>query len=80
MAKSPFLCSLNSNPNPKYLGFGYEALVFCKNIGQLMECMEKRLTVPKWVLINQLKIPKMPQNLSAQKLGISMRKGFIGCP
>ena len=26
------------------------------------ENMDKGLTVPKWVLINQLKIPQMPQN------------------
>ena len=32
--------------------------------------MDKGLTVPKWVLINWLKIPQMPQNLSAQKFGI----------
>ena len=31
-----------------------------------MENMDKGLTVPKWVLINRLKIPQMPQNLSAQ--------------
>jgi hypothetical protein len=31
-----------------------------------MENMDKGLTVPKWVLINQPKIPQMPQNLSAQ--------------
>ena len=28
--------------------------------------MDKGLTVPKWVLIVWPKIPKMPQNLSAQ--------------
>ena len=28
--------------------------------------MDKVVTVPKWVLINRPKIPKMPQNLSAQ--------------
>ena len=28
--------------------------------------MDKRLTVPKWALIIWLKIPQMPQNLSAQ--------------
>ena len=28
--------------------------------------MDKGLIVPKWLLINQPKIPKMPQNLSAQ--------------
>ena len=28
--------------------------------------MDKGLTVPKWVLIVQPKIPQMPQNLSAQ--------------
>ena len=31
-----------------------------------MENMDKGLTVPKWVLINQLKMPQMPQNLSAR--------------
>ena len=31
-----------------------------------MKNMDKELTVPKWVLINQSKIPQMPQNLSAQ--------------
>ena len=31
-----------------------------------MENMDKGLTVPKWVLINQPKVPQMPQNLSAQ--------------
>ena len=47
----------NSNPNPnpipipnKYLGFGYKHLVFCRNIGGLMENMDKGLTVPKWVM------------------------------
>ena len=49
-----------------------------------MENMEKGLTVPKWVLIVQLKYPKCYRiyllNLSAQaqKLWISMKKGFIG--
>jgi hypothetical protein len=28
--------------------------------------MDKGLAVPKWVLINWMKIPQMPQNLSAQ--------------
>ena len=31
-----------------------------------MENMDKGLTVPKWVLIVRLKIPKIPLNLSAQ--------------
>ena len=31
-----------------------------------VENMDKGLTVPKWVLIVQLKIPQMPQNLSTQ--------------
>ena len=31
-----------------------------------MENMDKGLTVPKWVLVNQPKILQMPQNLSAQ--------------
>ena len=31
-----------------------------------MKNMDKGLTVPKWVLINRLKIPQMPQNLSAK--------------
>ena len=33
--------------------------------------MDKGLTVPKWVLIVWLKIPQMPQNLSAQIVWIS---------
>ena len=51
-----------------------------------MESMDKGLTVPKWVLINQPKIPQMSQNLQPklsaqdQKFGISMKKGFIGRP
>ena len=31
-----------------------------------MENMDKGLTVPKWVLINQPKIPEIPQTLSDQ--------------
>ena len=31
-----------------------------------MENMDKELTVPKWLLINLPKIPKMPKSLSAQ--------------
>ena len=31
-----------------------------------MKSMDKGLTVPKWVLIDQPKIPQMSQNLSAQ--------------
>ena len=36
-----------------------------------MENMDKGLTVPKWVLINRLKMPQMPQNLSIQIVCIS---------
>ena len=45
--------------------------------------MDKGLTVPKWGLIVQ---PKIPQNLfgrsakSAKKFGILLKKGFIGRP
>ena len=45
-----------------------------------MENMDKGLTVPKWVLINRPRIPKMFQNLypklaaHAQKFGILMKK------
>jgi hypothetical protein len=41
-----------------------------------MENIDKGLTVPKWVLINLLKIPQMPQTFSAQaqKFGISIKK------
>ena len=46
--------------------FGYKGLVFCRNNGSLMENLDKELTVPKWVLINQPKIHQMLQNLSAQ--------------
>ena len=51
-----------------------------------MENMDKRITVQKWVLINQPKVPQRPLNLTAklyaqaQKFGISMKKGFIGRP
>ena len=44
--------------------------------------MNMGLTVPKWVLIVQMKIPQMPRNLSAQlsaqaqKFWISMKKGL----
>jgi hypothetical protein len=31
-----------------------------------MENMDKGITVTKWVLINWLKMPQMPQDLSAQ--------------
>ena len=65
------------NPKFIYLGLGYKDLLFCKNIGWLMGNMDKGLTEPKWVLINW---PKIPQTLSAQKFGISMKKGFIGRP
>ena len=51
-----------------------------------MENMDKGLTVTKWVLIVWLKIPQMPQNLSAQFVCPSPKvldfneKGFIGRP
>ena len=52
-----------------------------------MENMYKGLTVPKWVLIVWLKIPRMPQSLSAQfvcsspkVLDFNEKKGFIGYP
>ena len=60
MAKFLVLCCPNS------IGFGYKGLVFYKNNGCLMENIDNGLTVPKRVLINQPKIPQMPQNLSAQ--------------
>jgi hypothetical protein len=49
-----------------------------------MKNMDKGLTVPKWMLIVQPKIPQMPQNLSAQFVCPSPEvmdlneKGFIG--
>ena len=33
---------------------------------EIMENMDKGLTVPKWLLINRQKTPQMPQNLFAQ--------------
>ena len=52
-----------------------------------MENLDKGLTVPKWVLIYQSKLHKMPKNSTAnlstlpQKFGILMKKKyFIGCP
>ena len=65
MAKFLILCGPNSNPN-RYLDFGYKGLVFCRSNGWLMENMDKGLTVSKWVLINRLKIPQMPQNVRFQ--------------
>ena len=56
---------------------GAKGLVFGRNNGWLIENMDKGLTVSKWVLINHKKIP---QNLSAQKFRISIKKGFIGRP
>ena len=32
--------------------------------------MDKELTVPKWALTNCLKIPQMPQNVSAQNVSV----------
>ena len=40
-----------------------------------MENMDKRLNVPKW-----LKVPQMPQNLSARKFWISMKKRLHWAP
>ena len=45
------------------MGFEYKDLVFCRNNGWFKENMDKRLTVPKWLLINWPKIPQIPQNL-----------------
>ena len=50
-----------------------------------MENMDKGLTLPKWVLIVQLKIPQMSQNLSAQFVCpslkvLEMKKCLIGRP
>ena len=47
------------------MGCGYKGLVFCRNIGWIMENMDK-VFIPKWVLIVWPKISQMPQNLSAQ--------------
>ena len=71
-AKSLTVCGPNSNPNSnKCLGRGYKGLVFCMNSVLIMENMDKGLTIPKKVLINWVKIPQMPQNLSAQIVGLS---------
>ena len=40
MARSLIVCGPNSNPNPKY-----------SFLVEIMENMDKGLTVPKWVLI-----------------------------
>ena len=48
-----------------------------------MEKMDKGLTVPKWVLINTPKCPKicLPKlSAQAQKFGIWMKLGFIAHP
>ena len=89
MAKSLIICSpnsnLNSNPNPipkKYLGFGYtQTLSVFRNNGR------KHGQVPKWVLINCLKIPLnapkfiCPNCLPKPKsFGFRWKKGFIVRP
>ena len=63
-----------------YIELGIKAQVFFRNNGQIMENMDKGLTVPKWVLIVWQKILQMPHNFSAHapKLYITMKKGFIG--
>jgi hypothetical protein len=45
-----------------------------------MQNMDKGLTVTKWVLLVWLKIPQMPQNLSAQVQKFWLKKDFIGRP
>ena len=63
-----------------YLGFGYKAYSFV----EIIVSMDKGLTEPKWVLINQPKIPQMPQNFrpnlsaQAQKFGIFEKKLSLG--
>ena len=48
--------------------------------------MDKELTVPKWVLIVQLKIAQMSQKIQpkmsaqAQKFEIFEKKALSGCP
>ena len=82
-AKSLILCGPNSNSNPnpnpnKYLGFGYEGLVFCRNNGLLMENMDKGLTVPKWMLSNQQKCRKCPEiHLPTLKRACSTRPQVV---
>ena len=39
-------------PN-KYLGFEYKGLFFCRNDGWLIENMNKRLIIAKWVFISK---------------------------
>ena len=46
-------------------------LVFCRNDSWVMENMDKELIAPKRVLIVGLKIPQMPQNISAQNVFLS---------
>ena len=38
------------------------------NNGWIMENIDKELTVPKWVLVVQPKIPQMPQKISVQNV------------
>ena len=52
----------------KYLGVGCKGSVFCRNNVRIMENMDKELTVQKCVLIVWLKIPEMPQKISAQNV------------
>ena len=45
-----------------------------------MKNMDKGLIVPKWVLINHLKIPQMPPNCLGQpkSLGFYEKKALLG--
>ena len=68
-------------PN-KYLGFAYKGLVFCRNNGSLMKNIDKGLTVTKMGADKLTENTPNALKLSAQaqKFGILMKKGFIGCP
>ena len=78
MAKSLILCGQNSNPN-KYLGFGYNGLVFCRNNGSLMENMDKGLIVHTKMSADKSfeNTPNAPKFISPNCLPKSKSSGFL---
>ena len=60
----------------KYIGFGYIGVFFCRNDSWSMKKhLHGKHSIPKWVLLNWLKIPLMPLKFSAQFACPSQKRG-----
>ena len=68
-ALSLIICSPNLNPNVDIKAHLFVEIM----VKYVMKNMAKELTLAKWVLIIQPKIPQMTQNLSAQFVGPSTK-------